>query len=77
VKSLRVYKVNIGMKEKPKFANIGYYWNDETTKMIVDLLREYQYLFPTTFLEIKGISGELGEMKITLKLDDKLVRQMP
>jgi hypothetical protein len=38
VKPLRVCKVNIGMKEKPKFANIGDYWNDETVEKIADLL---------------------------------------
>jgi hypothetical protein len=34
---------------------------------IVDLLCEYHDLFPSTFLEMKGIDGELGEMKIPLK----------
>jgi hypothetical protein len=65
---LRVCKANIGMKKKPKFVNIGDYWNDETVENIVDLLCEYQDLFPTTFLEMKGIARELGEMNITIKL---------
>jgi hypothetical protein len=69
--------VNIGMEEKPKFANIGDYWNDETMEKIADLLREYQDIFPTTFSEMKGIAGELGEMKIPLKPDAKPVRQRP
>jgi hypothetical protein len=69
--------VNIGMEEKPKFANIGDYWNDETMEKITDLLREYQDIFPTTFSEMKGIVGELGEMNIPLKPDAKLVRQRP
>jgi hypothetical protein len=42
---------------------------------ITDLLHEYQDLFPTTFSEMKEIDGELGEMKISLKRDAKLVRQ--
>jgi hypothetical protein len=33
---------------------------------ITDLLREYLDLFTTSFLEMKGIVGELGEMKIPL-----------
>jgi hypothetical protein len=66
-KPLRVCKVNIGMEEKPKFENIGDYWNDETVEKIVDLFHEYQSLFPTTFSEMKGIVRELGEMKIPLK----------
>jgi hypothetical protein len=67
--------VNIDMEEKPKFANIGDYWNDETMEKITDLLCEYQDIFPTTFSEMKGIDGELGEMKIPLKLHAKPVRQ--
>lgn len=35
---------------------------------VSDLLHEYQDLFPNTFLEMKVIVGELGEMRITLKL---------
>jgi hypothetical protein len=74
VKPLRVEKVNIGMKEKPKFMNIGDYWNAKTVEKIAYLLHEYQDLFITTFLEMKGIAGELGEMNIPLKLDAKPVR---
>ena len=40
-----------------------------------DLLREYNYIFPNTFLEMKGIAGELGEMNIPLKKDVKLVKK--
>jgi hypothetical protein len=72
-----MHKVNIGTKDKPKFVNIGDYWNDETVEKIVDLLREYQDLFPTTFSEMKGIVGELGEMKIPLNPDAKPVKQRP
>ena len=43
----------------------------------MDLLHEFQDLFPTKFSEMKGILGDLGEMKIPLKLDVKLVRQRP
>jgi hypothetical protein len=58
-------------------VNIGDYWSNETIKKISDLLREYQDLFPTTFSEMKGISGELGEMKILFKPDAKPVKQKP
>jgi hypothetical protein len=53
-----MHKVNIGTEDKPKFENIGDYWNEETVENIVDLLREYHDLFLTTFLEMKGIVGE-------------------
>jgi hypothetical protein len=33
-------------------------------------------MFPTTFTEMKGIAGELGEMKIPLKSKARLVRKM-
>jgi len=44
-----MHKVNIGTKDNPKFKNIGYYSNEEIVENIVDLLHEYQDLFPTTF----------------------------
>jgi len=69
--------VNANMKEKPKFVNIGDYWNDEIVEKIEELLREYQDLFPTTFSEMKGIDGELEEMEISLKEDAKKIRQRP
>jgi hypothetical protein len=74
---LKTRKVNIGTKENPKFVQIGDYWNDETMEKIADLLCEYHDLFPTTFSEMKGIAGELGEMNIPLKLGAKPVRQRP
>ena len=42
---------------------------------IADLLHEFHYLFPTNISEMKGILGDLGEMKIPLKPDMKPVRQ--
>ena len=44
---------------------------------ITELLREYIDLFRTTFKEMKGIAGELGEMKIPLKSEVRLIRQRP
>ena len=41
---------------------------------IMDLLHEFQDLFPTKFSEMKGILGDLGEMKIPLNPDVKPVR---
>ena len=65
---LKIKKVNIGTEENPKFSNIGDSWDEETMVKITDLLHEFQYLFPTKFSEMKGILGDLGEMKILLKL---------
>ena len=41
------------------------------------MLCEYQDLFPTKFSDLKAIIGDLGVMKITLKLDAKSIKQRP
>ena len=46
---------------------------DKVTK----LLNEYKDLFPTKIRDLKGIVGDLGMMKITLKPDEKPVKQRP
>ena len=57
------------------FTNIGDYWDEEIVAKITDILHEYQDLFPTNFLEMKGIFGDLGEMKLPLKPYAKPVKQ--
>ena len=42
---------------------------------IIDLLHEFQDLFPTKFSKMKGIVGDLVEMKISLKSDAKPIKQ--
>ena len=44
---------------------------------ITDLRRESQELFLTKFAEIKGILGELGKMKILLKVYVNPVKKHP
>jgi hypothetical protein len=72
---IKVKKVNIGTVEHPKMASIGDYWDEQTVESITELLREYSDLFPTTFTEMKGIVGELGEMKIPLRPEVRSIRQ--
>ena len=60
-----------------KIASIGNYWDDRTIGQIIDLLQEYQDLFPTKFEDMKGILGDLGNMRIPLKEGAKLVKQRP
>ena len=67
-------KFNIGIVENPKMASIGDYWDEKTVERITELLCEYIDLFPTTFTEMKGIAGELGDMNILLKPETRLVR---
>ena len=71
---LNIIKVNIGTEENPKFAIVWDYWDKQTMEKIIDLLHEFQDLFSTKFSEMKGILGDLGEMKILLKPDVKPVR---
>jgi hypothetical protein len=40
---------------------------------VVDLLKEYEYIFPRIFLKMKGITRSLGAMKIQLNPDFKPV----
>jgi len=74
---IKVNKVNIGKMEHPKMAIIGDYWDEPTVESITELLGGYNDLFPTTFTEMKGIAGELGEMKIPLRPEERLIRQQP
>jgi hypothetical protein len=41
------------------------------------LLWEYEDLFPTKFSELKGIKGDLGEMKIELNPDSRPIKHRP
>ena len=63
---LKIEKVNIGSLDNPKFTNIGDYWDEETVGKIIDLLHEFQDMFSTIFSEMKGIVGDLGEIKIPM-----------
>jgi len=42
---------------------------------VVELLREYQDLFPNNISYLKGIVGDLGVMKITLKPNVKPIKE--
>ena len=74
---IKIKKINIGSSENPKFPNIGDYWNNETVGKITNLLHEFQDLFPTKFSEVKGIVGDLGEMNIPLRPNEKPIKQQP
>jgi hypothetical protein len=58
-------------------ASIGDYWDEQIIEKIAELLHEYNDLFPMTFIEMKGISGELGDMNIPLKPEEIPIRQRP
>lgn len=71
-KPINTKKNNIGMEEQS-----GDYWHEEIVNQLVDMLKEYEYIFPSTFFDMKRIAGELGEMKIKLWPDTKSVKKRP
>jgi hypothetical protein len=74
---IKVNKVNIWTTENPKMASIGDYWDKQTIESITKLLYKYSDLFPTTFIEIKCIFGELKEMNIPLISKARSIRHRP
>jgi hypothetical protein len=58
-------------------ANVGDYWDDATISNITELLHEYRDLFPTKFTDMKVSKGPIGEMKIPLKENARLVKKRP
>jgi hypothetical protein len=70
---MKTKMVNIGTEEKRKIAIIGYYWDSETMEKITELLLKYSDLFLATFSEMKWVAREFEDMKITLRLDARLV----
>lgn len=77
IEKVKIKKIYIGTEVDPKFASIGDYWDDETVGHIVDLLQEYEDLFPTKFIEMKGILGDLTIMRIPLKEGVNPIKQCP
>ena len=65
------------MEAELKCAMLDDYWDDSMVDKVTKLLHEYQELFPTKITNLKGIVGDLGMMKITLKPNTKLVKQRP
>jgi hypothetical protein len=74
---IKIKKVNVGTEQTPKLANVGDYWDDDTINKITELLHEYQDLFPTKFIDMKGIKGPMGEMKIPLRPDARPIKKRP
>jgi hypothetical protein len=56
-------------------ASIGDYLDEKIVEIITKLVHEYNDLFPTKFIEMKGIARELGEMKIPLRAEARPIRQ--
>jgi hypothetical protein len=74
---IKVKKVNIGENDNPKITSIGDYWDEKIVEIIMELLHEYNDLFPTTFTDMKGIAWDIGAMKIPLKTKARPIRKRP
>jgi hypothetical protein len=74
---IKIKKVNIETKKEPQLGNVGDYWDDATINRIIEILHEYQDLFPTKFTNMKGIKGPMGEMKIPLRPDERPIKKRP
>jgi hypothetical protein len=56
---INIKKVNIGTEDTLKLANVRDYWDVATIDKIIELLHKYQDLFPTNFIDMKGIKGPM------------------
>ncbi|KAH9298190.1 hypothetical protein KI387_029872 [Taxus chinensis] len=74
---LKTNKVNIGLGEEPKEAIIRDYWLDKEFSKIIEILHEFEDLFPHRYHELKFVHHSLGEMKIKLKDGACPVRKRP
>lgn len=72
---LKTKQVNIETEADPNFAKIEDYWDDAIVDKVFELLHEYQDLFSTKFSDLKGIIGDLGVMKITLRQMQSLLNR--
>jgi hypothetical protein len=66
---MKIKKLNIAIEESLNIVIIGDSLDNQTMERITELHHEYSDIFPTTFSEMKGVEGELGEMKIPLRPD--------
>lgn len=72
---INIKKHCIGTKTNTKMDTVGDDWDEEIVIQEVDLLKEYEDIFPRTLSKMKGITRDLGEMKIQLKPNAKLVKK--
>jgi hypothetical protein len=72
---LKIKQLNIDTEDQPQLAFIGDYWDDVIVFEVVALFKEYANMFPQSFTKIKGIEGELSEMRIELKPKAKPIKK--
>lgn len=60
-------KWNINTEVELKITIIGDYWIEFELNKIVEILVEYQYLFPCNMMELRGKKEDIGTIQIRLK----------
>ena len=71
----KLKEVDISNDDRPKMEKISDYWNREQTIKIINLLKEFQDVFPRYYKKLKGLVQEMGEMKIDIEPDEKPVKK--
>ena len=74
---VKTKEINISNDNTPKMARIGDYWSEEQTTKIVNLLKEFQYVFVRDYKDLKGLVVEMGEMKIDIKPNARPIMKRP
>ena len=72
---MNMKKHNISIETNPNMAIERRLLGWGKVSQVVDLLKEYEGIFPSTFLEMKGITWDLWEMKIQLKPNEKPINR--
>lgn len=74
---IKVKEYNISIEGQPKMAKIGDYWSEQHTTKIINLLKEYPYVFTRDYKYLKGLVKEIGYMKINLIPKAKPIKKRP
>lgn len=67
--------MNINTEADSHIANIGDYWIYIEIAQILDLMKEFQDIFPMYYHEMKGLHPSLGRMLIKLREGDKPLKK--
>ena len=63
--------------DRPKIAKIIDYWSEEQVTEFTGLLKEFHDDFARDYKDLKGLIHGMGEIKIDLLPDAKMVRKRP
>jgi len=72
--NIKTIEVDISNDGRWNMENIGDYWLEKKTREIVDLLKQYQYVFARDYKDLKGLFEQKEEMKTNLISNEKLMK---